>query len=214
MFTAASAVLVLAGAAHRRAAVALVKPIPMLILGARVVHGLRRRRPVDTALLIGAVAFSMTGDRMMYAEEFASDPEVADRRLRDGALAFTAAHLCYLTLARRRGGRVTRSGLLRRAPVLIETSAVVAVRRPEILPVLSGYGPTLASMSAMAATVPACRPGGALFLVSDAVLINRRHLLRGRRARGAAEAVVLSTYCAAQWWLATGLDPACPGWSV
>ncbi|AZG48726.1 lysoplasmalogenase family protein [Gordonia insulae] len=209
-YVAAAAAATVAGAVHDRRAAALTKPVPLAILGVHMVRGLRRRRPLDNALLAGAVAFSMAGDRAMLLEEFTEvDGAQKDRRLQIGAALFAGAQLCLTGAMVRRGARPRPAGMLVRTAVLAESATVMAVRRPRLLPVLGAYGNTLALMSATAASVarpqPQMRAGGLLFLASDLTIINRRHLIRDDRLAAVAEAWVLASYFAAQWLLMTGL---------
>lgn len=228
----------LGGALHRRRLVAAAKPLALTAVIARSVPDIARNAPLDRALLTGAAVFSLAGDYLMYREEFADDaprrrrataedstPRDRDARdrnargrdardkddwMRLGALAFGCAHLSYLGLFRRRGGRLSSRRILPRLAVMGEPGLLVAAARPALTPVLGPYGAVLSAMSAMAADPASAgecsssgaaatrlRVGGMLFVISDDLLINRRHLLSGRR-RAVAEAVVLATYFGAQ----------------
>ncbi|MXP20820.1 lysoplasmalogenase [Gordonia sp. HNM0687] len=205
----AAAAATAAGAAHHRSLAALTKPLPLLLLGTRIARRAGARSAFDNALLAGAIAFSTAGDRAMLLEEFADEPTEKDRHLRVGASLFAGAQLCLTAAMMRRGARPGARGLITRAAVLAESATVLALHRPRLLPVLGGYGNTLALMSATAAGMsdpqPAMRTGGLLFLASDLTIINRRHLVRNRRLAAAGEAWVLASYFAAQWLLLTGL---------
>ncbi|MGK2379749.1 MULTISPECIES: lysoplasmalogenase family protein [Gordonia] len=198
-----------AGAAHRRRPAALTKPLPLLFLGVDVARHAGTRSGTDNALLAGAVAFSAAGDRAMLLEEFADEPADKDRRLQLGASLFAGAQLCLTAAMMRRGARPSGRGLLARTAVLAESATVLAVHRPRLLPILGGYGNSLALMSATAAGMrpsrSAMRTGGLLFLASDLTIINRRHLINNPRLAAAGEAWVLASYFAAQWLLLTGL---------
>ncbi|MEE3852766.1 lysoplasmalogenase [Gordonia sp. LSe1-13] len=208
-YAASAALATVAGAAHRRRLAAITKPLPLALLGVRTVLGARRRSVADNALLAGAVVFSIAGDRAMLLEEFAEEPEKSDRHLRIGASFFAGAQLCLTGAMLRRGARPSAAGMLVRTAVLAESATVLAAHRPRLLPVLGGYGNTLALMSATAGGIdrpqPQMRAGGLFFLTSDLAIINRRHLVRDRRLAVAGEAWVLASYFAAQWLLVTGL---------
>lgn len=202
------------GAWHRRRAAAATKPLPIALLAVSASRGVRHRSGVDNALLFGALAFSAAGDRAMLLEEFTGgthreDTALKDRRLMIGASLFAGAQLCLTGAMLRRGARPRRSALLIRTAVLAESAAVMAGHRPRLLPVLGGYGNTLALMSATADDAalpqPGMRAGGWLFLLSDLTILNRRHLISDPRLSAIAETWVLASYFAAQWFLVTGL---------
>lgn len=208
-YAAAAAAATVTGARHRRDLAAATKPLPLLVLAVETARGFRSRRPLDNALLAGAVAFSAAGDRAMLLEEFAPDGPGKDRRLQIGASLFAGAQLCLTGAMVRRGARPTTSGMVVRTLILAESATVLAVHRPRLLPVLGTYGNALGLMSATADAMPTPQPrmrlGGWLFLASDLTIINRRHLIHDPRLAGVAEAWVLASYFAAQWLLVTGL---------
>ncbi|MFW0786643.1 lysoplasmalogenase family protein [Gordonia sp. CPCC 206044] len=208
-FAVTSAAATVAGALHRRRAAEITKPLPMLVLAAHAARGHRGRSALDNALLAGALAFSIAGDRAMLLEEFADEPSTKDRRLQIGASLFAGAQLCLTGAMLRRGARPRPRGLALRTLILGESATVLALHRPRLLPVLGTYGNTLATMSAtadaVAAPQPAMRAGGWLFLASDLTILNRRHLITDRRVAAVSEAWVLASYFAAQWLLITGL---------
>ncbi|GAB2647259.1 hypothetical protein GCM10027169_14620 [Gordonia jinhuaensis] len=223
VFVASTLAVCLGGALHRRRLVAAAKPLALTAVIARSVPDIARNAPLDRALLTGAAVFSLAGDYLMYREEFADDaphrrpatakdstPRGKDDWMRLGALAFGCAHLSYLGLFGRRGGRLSSRRILPRLAVMGEPGLLVAAARPALTPVLGPYGAVLSAMSAMAADPASAgecsssgaaatrlRVGGMLFVISDDLLINRRHLLSGRR-RAVTEAVVLATYFGAQ----------------
>ena len=205
-YVAASAAATVSGALHRRRIAGITKPLPIAILAGVAARGRHRRSGADNLLLAGVVGFSAAGDRAMLLEEFNG----RDRWLAIGASLFAGAQSCYITTMYRRGARPRPRHLVIRSAVLAESSLVLARHRPALLPVLSGYGATLAIMSAMSADVPRPQPsmaiGGALFLASDLTIINRRHLISDPRWRAVAEIWVLASYFAAQWLLVTGLS--------
>lgn len=209
-YTVAAGVATVTGAAHRRRAAAWTKPLPLMILAADAAAGRKGRSRTEYLLLAGALAFSAAGDRAMFCEEFADDPDRRDRHLAIGASLFAGAQGCYIASLRRRGARLALRHALPRNVLLGESAFLVARRRPALLAVLGPYGSSLATMSALAADAaspqPAMRIGGWLFLLSDLTIINRRYLITDPAARVATEAWVLASYFAAQWLLITGLD--------
>nr|WP_202421932.1 lysoplasmalogenase family protein [Gordonia sp. SID5947] len=207
---AASAAATVAGALHRRRAAEITKPLPLVVLAVQAARGAPRRSAVHNALLAGALAFSFAGDRAMLLEEFTDEPSAKDRRLQVGASLFAGAQLCLTGMMFRRGTRPRPAGVLARTAILAESATVMARHRPRLLPVLGGYGNTLALMSASAGASeqpqPHLRMGGWLFLASDLTIINRRHLIHDERLAAVAEAWVLASYFAAQWLLVTSLS--------
>ena len=216
-----AAVAAVSGGLHHRRVAALTKPLPMVVLAGAAAAGWRHRSTTDNVLLAGAVAFSAAGDRAMFLEEFSGpatgeqpseeQPSATqDRWLKIGASLFAGAQCCYSVLLARRGARPRLRHLLPRNAVLAESALVMARRRPALLPVLGGYGLTLATMSALSADIdhpqPSMTVGGALFLASDVTIINRRHLIADPRWRVVAETWILASYFAAQWLLINGLS--------
>ncbi|MBD0859710.1 lysoplasmalogenase [Gordonia sp. zg691] len=228
-YVAAAAAATVTGALGPRRAAAITKPLPMLILAAHTVAGAKRRGVAENAALAGILGFSMAGDRLMLAEEFeppaSESPEsgsptpgtagldAKDRYLRWGATLFAGAQLSYAATMWRAGARPSVATMAPRVALLAESATVLARNRPGLLPVLGGYGNTLATMSALASDMPGPQPrmraGGWAFLLSDLAIINRRHLVTEPRLRVAGEAWVLASYFAAQYLLIGGLtDPA------
>ncbi|KSU57203.1 hypothetical protein AS181_15845 [Gordonia sp. SGD-V-85] len=184
--------------------------MPIALLAARVAAGARRRPVADTVALASVVGFSALGDRFMLQEEFEhDDPAAKDRCLRRGATSFAGAQLSYAVAMWRAGARPSVRSVTPRVGVLAESATVLSRHRPALLPVLGTYGNTLATMSALAADVPAPQPrlraGGWFFLLSDLAIINRRHLVTDTRLRVAGEAWVLASYFTAQYLLIGGL---------
>ena len=109
--------------------------------------------------------------------------------------------------------------------------ALLRTRQPAVAAPLAAYGlalgaaTTLASDPALAPesravggfVVPARDPrsrlalGALLFTVSDALIVLRRALLKGERARRATEGVVLATYAGAQLLLVEGMSARLSG---
>ncbi|GAB18944.1 hypothetical protein GOEFS_070_00280 [Gordonia effusa NBRC 100432] len=200
-----------AGALGFRVAAGVTKPIPLALLGIRVV-GSTEIGKADRLIVGGAVAASAIGDLWMYREEFAADDAEKDRNLRFGAATFGVAQAFYSAAMVRRGARFSVRALAPRVAVMGEPAAILAKFRPGVLPVLGPYGWALASMSTLASTSGSDRlaAGGIVFQASDLAIINRRHLLTADNARIAlarkvVEAWVLGTYFTAQALLVDGL---------
>lgn len=209
-YAAAAATATITGSAGGRRSAEITKPLPIVLLAARVAAGARRRPVADTVALAAVLGFSAVGDRLMLREEFEHDDPVAkDRFLRRGATSFAGAQLSYAAAMWRAGARPSVRTVAPRVSILAESATVLARHRPALLPVLSTYGNTLATMSALASDVPAPQPrmraGGWLFLLSDLAIINRRHLVGDPRLRVAGEAWVLASYFTAQYLLVGGL---------
>jgi uncharacterized membrane protein YhhN len=213
-FAVATALVAAAGAGRRQPVVAVAKPAALAALTITVARDARGRSPADNTLLAAAITASAAGDYFMYREEFASGSG-KDRQIQSGATMFGIAHLAYLALFTRHGARPTVRRLLPRLSVMNEVAALLILKQPRLLPVLGTYGATLSTMAATAAD-PILRSGergdptrlltagGIVFMGSDAVLMNRRYLLRGRGPRAVAEAVVLASYFLAQMLLLDG----------
>lgn len=190
VFAVAAAADVLLAAAGRHGARRLTKPLltPALMVG--------RDRATQVALGLGGagdVALLGSGDGAFTA----------------GLGSFLAGHVAWIVALRRRdpGGRLRD----RRAAAVAEVAAYAALnaalwRRtgPHRVPVVV-YSTALLAMAltALDSRSPRVAAGGALFLVSDAVLALDR--FAGIRPP-AADAVVMSTYAAAQGLLAGPAD--------
>lgn len=215
-FIAATVAVSAAGAVRWRPGVAVTKPAALAALAITVARGTRQRSAVDNALLGTAVVASAAGDYFMYREEFATGPE-KDRQIQTGAAMFGVAHLAYVGVAARHGARPTKKRLLPRFSMMNEVAALLILNQPRLLPVLGIYGGVLSTMAATVADpilksrnsndpTRLLSAGGIVFMASDAMLMNRRFLLRGEFSRAIAEAAVLSTYFVAQMFLLDGLD--------
>lgn len=194
-----------AGAAGRRSAAGLLKPLPLLLLGGRLAATPLPHR--DRLMISGAVVASAVGDVAMWAEEFADDDVAKDRYLACGAGAFALAQVFYCAALARGGARVRPTRFAPRMAVMSEPALVLARHRPRLLTVLGPYGAALATMSAMAADSGLRRltAGGLLFQASDVTIVNRRFLVTSPPLRRALEAWVLAGYFAAQALLIDGL---------
>lgn len=222
-YLAAAGLATAAGAFGPRTLAAATKPVPLGLLGMRVLAGRTHRSALDNVLLTGVIVGAMAGDRAMLVEEFTdltesvdgrADWRAKDRHLARGALFFACSQLCYCALMVRRGARYRLASAAPRTMTLAESAAVIATHRPGLMPVLGAYGTTLATMATLAGDIPAPQPrmrrGGWLFLVSDLTILNRRHLISNQHARKISELLVLATYFAAQALLVGGLAAGVP----
>lgn len=183
------------------------KPLTTVLV---IAHALSRAEGAPCArrwLLAGLVA-SLAGDVALLWPRQGFVP---------GLVAFLVAHLCYL-VAFTRDAPLLRASPAAFAAYAVVAGALLAVLWPGVpgalhVPVLA-YVTCLAAMAAQAAarTVRLRDPlslraagGGALFVCSDALLAFDRF----NAALPAASLLVLSTYWAAQWCIASSL-PASP----
>lgn len=218
VFAGASALLVVAGVRRSRPIEQAVKPLIMASIGIALWRSREQRPALDNALLGTAVVASMIGDQLMLEEEFAREQDEADVWIKRGAAAFSVNHFATIGLALRHGAR---PGLTQAAPRAVSVMAgwgLLATRRPKMLAPLGAYSKLLATMSTVMASpqlvaggdnVDARRAldvGGALFLSSDATILNRQVFLgRDSGAGAVAEGWVLASYCAAQAMIFAGL---------
>ncbi len=209
VFLAASAALVVGGVKKSRKIETAAKPLVMLSIGAGLWRTRGERDSVDNALLGIAAAGSFAGDWLMLEEEFAEDDAASDRWIQRGASAFAVNHLAMIAVAVRHGARPPVTEFLIRSVGLVEGLLVLRATRPHLLLGLGAYSKLLAAMSAVMASPQleddGLELGGLSFLASDATLLHRRSFLAAEGPRAAAEAVVLTTYTAAQALLFDGL---------
>ncbi|GED98801.1 lysoplasmalogenase [Gordonia crocea] len=196
----------IAGARSHRRLAGATKPLPMAILAVRTATQ-PDISPVDRALTLGAIGFSMAGDYWMFREEFEPlESPAKNRYLAKGGAFFAGAQVCYQAVFARRGARYSWRGFAPRMALMGEPAAVVAAKAPSVLPVLGPYGALLAGMSTLAGqSGRQAAAGGLLFQASDAVIMNRRHLASSPTLRSALEAWVLGSYFGAQYLLVDSL---------
>ena len=212
-YVALAAATTVTGVLERHRAQAWVKTplVPMLQVG--LVRRARASRPAGLATLLAATTGAAVGDWFMLGAS--TDDEHGRSRLRAGASAFGVQQAGYIALLLRSGHRPSRRTAVPVAAVLAALAALESCSgdggpsAPD--PVLTGYGVLLGSMAALAMSAPdgsrrGVQVGGAAFLASDATILLREHVLRGPRARAAAEAFVLVTYTVAQALLVDGLE--------
>jgi len=140
-----------------------------------------------------------------------------------GIAGFATAHLAYLTRlwsVGRPAGRGTTL-LISGATVVVAGVAAVALRRTltgddrRLLAPASGYAALVSAMGAAAVRAGIARRGpqgrelimgGVLFVISDALVAARLFGPKDRLPPGPLDAVIMSTYCAAQACLVDGLE--------
>lgn len=168
----------------------------------------------DRTVLFGALAAATVGDVLLI------DPD-DDRRLIAGASAFAVMQTGYSVLWWRRGGRPRAAVAVPRVLAWLGAGALLRARAPRIAAPLTAYGATLGTATTLAAdptlapgaqvvagtVVPGRDPrsrlalGALLFTVSDGLIVLRRLFARTDRTRRTTEAVILATYCGAQYFL-------------
>lgn len=183
------------------------KPLLMPTLTASLVSDPRAAGSPLTKTTVAAQAAGWCGDVALLADE--------PRAFARGAAAFAAGHASYIAgMYAHRDRRRTRwaAAIALVWAVSAPTVAIKAGRHaPYLLPVLLGYSMTLAGTAATATMLGDETPrsarrrlvaGGLVFMASDAALGARRFLVPD--APPALEAVVMATYCTAQYLLADG----------
>lgn len=160
--------------------------------------------PARDRVLLAGLAAATVGDVLLI------DPD-DDSALEWGARAFAVMQGSYTYLLLRRGARPTLLDAVPRYAGWAVASTLLARRQPAVASTLTGYGAVLATTSTLSARSVSRGGdrrliiGGVLFTVSDALIVFRRLYLTEDRRRRAAEAVILSTYVAAQVLLVEAL---------
>ncbi|WP_280382066.1 lysoplasmalogenase [Nocardia wallacei] len=213
-YVAAAAATVYAAATGRDRWQWATKPLLMPLLAADVLHGGGDLAAADRRVLLGALGAATVGDVLLI------DPD-DDRRLVAGASAFAVMQAGYSALWWRRGARPRPAIALPRVAAWLGAGALLRARAPKLAVPLSSYGATLGTAAVLASDpglAPAAKTvagtnlpdrdprsrlglGALLFTVSDGLIVLRRLFARGDRSRRVSEAVILSTYAAAQYFL-------------
>nr|WP_227869883.1 MULTISPECIES: lysoplasmalogenase [Streptomyces] len=151
-------------------------------------------------VLVAALFFGWGGDLALQSG--------SDSFFLAGMASFAIGHICYLALIRRAGSFTLRRSL----PAAVGYAAVCAVMVTLLWPGLdpamrvpvAGYSVLLTAMAwaALAGVGGRVAAGGALFLLSDALIATR---LAEWQQLPAAGLWVMLTYTAAQYLLASGL---------
>ncbi|WP_415972993.1 lysoplasmalogenase family protein [Rhodococcus sp. 077-4] len=193
----AGAVTVLAASTGSAALQRMAKPliVPALATGLN---------PARDRVLLAGLAAATVGDILLI------DPD-DDSALEWGARAFAVMQGSYTYLLLRGGARPAVVDAIPRYAGWAAATALLARRQPAVASTLSLYGAILATTSTLSARSPSRGGdrrlviGGVLFTVSDALIVSRRLFLTEEGHRRAAEAVILSTYVAAQVLLVEAL---------
>ncbi len=209
-FTASLTVVSLAGAARRRPIVIVAKPACLLCVVAGLLPRANRRPVADNLLLAGTAASALLGDYVMLREEYQTTDETARGHwLVAGAACFAATQLGYLALLRRAGARPSPGRALPGAAILAQCGQLISRKEPALAGPLVGYGALVVAMAASAADPglgdPGIGAGGMCFVLSDALIINRRLGGWAPRWQTLAEWVILVSYFVAQRLLLGGL---------
>ncbi|OZE80437.1 hypothetical protein CH294_13720 [Rhodococcus sp. 14-2483-1-1] len=160
--------------------------------------------PARDRVLLAGLAAATAGDVLLI------DPD-DDSALEWGARAFAVMQGSYACLLLRRGARPAPIDAIPRYAGWAAAAVLLARRQPAVASTLSAYGAVLATTSTLSAVSPArggdrrLMIGGALFTASDALIVFRRLFLSEERHRRTAEAIILSTYVAAQVLLVEAL---------
>lgn len=217
-FLAAATVTVYAAVTGREQVQWFAKPLMMPLLAADVVAGGTDLDRTDRTVLLGSLGAATLGDILLI------DPD-NDRRLIAGASSFAVLQAGYSALWLRKGARPRAEVALPRLGAWLGAAALLRAKAPGVAAPLTAYGATLGTASVLAsdpALAPAAKSiagvnipnadprsrlglGALLFTVSDGLIVLRRLFAHTERTRRATEAVILTTYAAAQFLLA---DPA------
>ncbi|OZC97181.1 hypothetical protein CH275_23720 [Rhodococcus sp. 06-235-1A] len=160
--------------------------------------------PARDRVLLAGLAAATVGDVLLI------DPD-DDSALEWGARAFAVMQGSYTYLLLRRGARPAPVDAIPRYAGWAAAAVLLARRQPAVAPTLSAYGAVLATTATLSAGAVSrggdrrLMIGGALFTASDALIVFRRLFLTEESHRRAAEAIVLSTYVAAQVLLVEAL---------
>ncbi|MBF6175473.1 lysoplasmalogenase [Nocardia blacklockiae] len=190
------------------------KPLLMPLLAADVLHG-GEAAAGERRVLLGALGAATVGDVLLI------DPD-DDRRLVAGASAFAVMQTGYAALWWRAGARPRPAVVVPRVAAWLGAGLLLRAKAPKLAVPLSAYGATLGT-AAVLASDPALAPGAKnvaglnlpsrdprsrlgvaalLFTASDGLIVLRRLFARTPRSRRLTEAVILTTYATAQYFLA------------
>jgi uncharacterized membrane protein YhhN len=196
---------IVSDAAGRRRLVYVFKPLTMLFVLARALGAGAAAGPAYQRAIAAGLVFSLVGDvlLMLPTDHFAA-----------GLASFLVAHLLYIAAFAPGAGPLTspaalvpfalaavlvfwavRPGLGRLAPAVVVYMVVIA---------LMGWQATARWLALGTGAAGLACAGAVLFVASDGALAFSRF----RRPFAAAQAVVLSTYFAAQWLIARSVGAA------
>lgn len=207
-YLAAAAASVLAAAIPSDATTRVVKPtlMPLLVASSDLFATKRSRKiavknPVETALLVGGLAFGCLGDIILMGEDGRSeDKGVRASNLNKGAAAFAINQFAYHALLTKQGAKPQKKDILLRVPVVLGGIGLASVMNAKALPAAAGYGSALATTSVLAEDhSPEAALGGNLFVGSDALILGRLTMLKNKsRLDALVDGAVMATYTAAQ----------------
>lgn len=208
-FAVSLTVVSLAGAARCRSVVFVAKPACLVSVVAGLATGSSSRPAADNLLLAATAASAFLGDYAMLREEYQSEGGAKQQWLLAGAACFAATQLGYLALLHRAGARPSTARVLPGVTALAQCGFLITRRAPSLAGPLMGYGALVITMAASAAD-PVLRDrrlgvGGACFVLSDALIINRRLGGWSPRRQVVSEWAVLVSYFVAQRLLLGGL---------
>ncbi|WP_069165505.1 lysoplasmalogenase [Nocardia altamirensis] len=214
-FLAAAAVTVFGALTGREKLQWLAKPLLMPLLAADVVTEGSALDPTDRTVLLGALGAATVGDVLLI------DPD-NDRRLIAGASSFAVMQAGYSALWWRQGARPRTDIAAPRLLAWLGAAGLLRAKAPAVAVPLTAYGATLGTAALLASdpdlapnaktvaglNIPDTDPrsrlglGALLFTASDGLIVLRRIFARSDRSRHLTEAVILTTYAAAQFLLA------------
>lgn len=214
-YLAAAAASVVAAALPSDATTRVVKPalMPLLVASSDLFATKRSRKraaknPVDTALLVGGLAFGCLGDIILMGKDGRSeDKDVRAANLNKGAAAFAINQFAYHALLSKQGAKPCKEPIVLRVPVVVSGVLLASWKNPKALPAAGGYGSALATTSVLAEDhSPEAALGGNLFVASDALILGRLTMLKNMsRLDALVDGAVMATYTVAQLLLVDAL---------
>lgn len=184
----------------------------------------------DQAVLLAGLVGGWLGDMtLMNTESRSEDPQVRAKNLNRGAAWFSLNQLAYIWLLAKRGARPDPAVVAAHVPVLAAGLGLAGWKLPPALPAAGGYGALLGGTNVLAQDRGIIRDevdktpadygishGGNLFIMSDALILNRMTLFKNAQKEGASavlktidainDGAVMATYVIAQLLLFNGLN--------
>ena len=242
-YLAAGAVSVAAAATRSDRITRAVKPTLMPLLASTVfAPGATADNPrswgkihtpsAGQALLLAGLVGGWLGDiTLMNTQSRSAEPVERAKSLNRGAAWFSANQLAYIWLLAKRGARPSPAVAAAHLPALVTGLGLARWKLPKALPATGGYGSLLGATNMLAQdpvllrSTPEETPedyghalGGTLFLLSDALILNRLTLLKHAQRPTAPSALkiidaltdgaVMATYVIAQLLLVDGINGA------
>lgn len=162
------------------------------------------KNPVDTALLLGGLAFGCLGDVILMGKDSRSDDlSVRASNLNKGAAAFAVNQFAYHALLTKQGARPVKKHIALRIPAVLGGVLLASWKNKGALPAAAGYGTALAATSVLAEDhSPQAALGGNLFVASDGLILARLTMLKNMsRPDALVDGAVMATYVVAQMLL-------------